>query len=211
MLETLAIAFTTLFATVAPIDGAALFAAMTASNTPEQRRSMATRGVLIALAILLIFAIFGQALLERLGIGLPALRTAGGILLLLMGIDMVFARPSGAITTTREEVREGIERADIAVFPLATPLLAGPGTMGAMILLSANARADLQNELAVIGALIAVLFIAWLALLGASQLQRLLGVTGLRVISRVFGVLLSALAVQFIFDGLRESGIFHII
>ncbi|MGV6826441.1 MAG: MarC family protein, partial [bacterium] len=189
------------------IDSAAIFAALTVDNDRRERRVFAIRGTAIAAAILLVFALVGEALLERLGISLAALRTAGGILLLLMGIDMVFARNSGAVSTTSAEQREAESRQDISVFPLATPLLAGPGTMGAVILLTANTQGEWELRMTVVATLFVVLLIALLALLSAAQLQRLLGVTGLRVISRVFGVLLSALAVQFIFDGIRGSGL----
>jgi len=207
MLETAAIAFTTFFATVAPVDTAFMFAALTAESTPRERRSMALRGVGIATVLLLLFALFGEGLLAYLGISLAALTTAGGILLLLMGIDLVFGRSSGALSTTRAEAREAEHRQDISVFPLATPLLAGPGTMGAVILLTANTRGNLAQEGIVILMLLAVMAISLLLLLVAGRLEKLLGVTGIRVINRVFGILLCSLAVQFIFDGIRDSGL----
>ncbi|WP_456371997.1 MarC family protein [Thiolapillus sp.] len=208
MLETAAIAFTTFFATVAPVDSAFMFAALTADNTPDERRHMALRGVAIASILLLLFAFFGKVLLARLGISLAALTTAGGILLLLMGIDLVFGRNSGAMSTTRAESREAVERNDISVFPLATPLLAGPGTMGAVILIMANAHGDLQKGAIIIAMLLLVMLISLVLLLVAGKLEKLLGVTGMRVINRVFGVLLCSLAVQFVFDGIRNSGLF---
>ena len=130
MLETAMVALATLFATVGPIDVAAVFAALTATATPQERYSIALRGALTATVILIFFALLGKFLLAGLGISLPALRTSGGILLLLIGIDMVFARPSGATSTTAEEANEARRRHDIAIFPLATPLIAGPGAMG---------------------------------------------------------------------------------
>ncbi|HJN25457.1 MAG TPA: MarC family protein [Rhodospirillales bacterium] len=207
MLETGLLAFTTLFATIGPIDVAALFAAMTPNATDRQRRSMALKGTLIAGSILVVFAFFGNALLTRLGIGLPAMRTAGGVLLLLIAIDMVFARHSGGSSTTDDETEEAEQKKDISVFPLATPLIAGPGTMGAVILLMAEASGNWQNEAAIIGAVVAIVFLTLLLLLVAGRIQKLLGVTGLNVITRVIGVLLAALAVQFIFDGIESSGL----
>lgn len=207
MLTTAAVAFATFFATIGPIDVAAMFAALTSESTPEHRRSMAIKGTAIAAGILLLFALAGETLLSHLGISLAALRTAGGILLLLIGIDMVFARSSGGVSTTEDESAEARLKSDISVFPLATPLIAGPGAMGAAILLVAGTEGDVARQLVVIGALLGVLLITFIALLGASQLQRFLGVTGLQVISRVFGVLLCALAVQFLFDGIAESGL----
>jgi multiple antibiotic resistance protein len=208
MIETAAVAFTTFFVTLGPIEVAAVFAALTQNRSTLHRRSMAIRGTLIATGILLTFAIFGDWLLGSLGISLAALRTAGGILLLLIGIDMVFARASGGTTTTEAETKEAEHKQDISVFPLATPLIAGPGAMGAVILLIANAQGDLFIQLIVITSLLAVLLINLLALLGATYIQKILGVAGQHVISRVFGVLLCALAVQFVFDGIGQSGLF---
>lgn len=207
MFEIAAVAFTTFFATIAPIDSAAVYAALTSENTASEKKSMAVRGVAIATVILLVFAVFGDALLSRLGISLAALRTAGGILLLLMGIEMVFARHSGATTTTRAEEAEAEQRQDISVFPLATPLLAGPGTMSAMILLIANTEGHFKEQLVVISMMLLIMLISLVLLLVAGRMQKFLGVTGLRVISRVFGILLSALAVQFVFDGVLASGL----
>ena len=201
-------AFFTLFATISPIDSAAIFAALTVKSTAVHRRTMAIKGVLIATAILVVFWLIGDQLLARMGITLPALRTAGGILLLLISIDMVFARPSGGTSTTAGETLEAEGKDDISVFPLATPLIAGPGTMGAIILLAAQAGDNWQNQMAVFAALIVVMILTLVFLLIAGKLQKYLGVTGLNVISRVVGVLLAALAVQFIFDGIASSGIF---
>ncbi len=207
MIETAVVAFTTLFATVGPLDVGPVFAAMTPVASPKERRRMALRGTAIATLILFTFALIGETLLDSLGISIAALRVAGGILLLLIAIDMVFARPSGSTSTTEEETREAAGRADVTVFPLATPLIAGPGAMGAVILLMADADGDLLRQGLVLLMLLAIMVITLLALLLAAQLQRYLGVTGLHVISRIFGVLLAALAVQFMFDGIAQSGL----
>ena len=200
------VAFATLFATVGVADIAFIFAALTKDNTPAERRLFATRGVLIALVILIFFAFLGNAILDVFGITIPALRTAGGVLLLLIAIDMVFARHSGGTGTTHEEEDEARRAQDISVFPLAMPLLAGPGAISAVILLSTGARTDLDFWL-VIAAVVLVLGLAWVTLLVAMPIQRLLGLTGLSVVSRVVGILLAALAVQFVFDGVRTSGL----
>lgn len=207
MLETAGVALATFFATIGPLDIAAIFAGLTAGSTAAHRRSMALRATLIAAVILVLFAIAGKTLLAGLGITLPALRTAGGILLLLIAVDMVFARHSGGTSTTDDEAREASARQDISVFPIATPLIAGPGSMGAAILLMANTDGDIAQQAMVIAALLGILCFTCAALLLASQLQRWLGVTGMHVITRVMGVLLSALAVQFIFDGIETSGL----
>ena len=207
LIETAVVAFTTFFATVGPIDVAAMFAALTVTASQQARRSMAVRGVLISGGILLAFAIAGKVLLNSLGISLAALKVAGGILLLLIAIDMVFARSSGGTSTTSEEASEAATRRDISVFPLATPLIAGPGSMGAAILLMASTEGDLGAQMAVLAALLAVLLVTLSLLLLANKVHRFFGVTGMLVVSRVFGVLLSALAVQFMFDGIAQSGL----
>jgi multiple antibiotic resistance protein len=205
--ETLLIALTTFFATIGPADLALVFAALTGKSTPAERRALARRGILIAGAILLFFAVFGNALLGLFGITLPALKTAGGALLFLISVDMVFARHSGGTGTTSEEEAEARTRQDIAVFPLAMPLIAGPGAISATILLVTGTNGDQLRYGAVLVALLAILLLTYLALLTAIPIQRLLGLTGLAVVSRVVGVLLAALSVQFIFDGIRGSGL----
>ena len=200
------VAFATLFATVGVADTAFIFAALTKDNTPRERFIFATRGVLIALAILLFFAVLGSAILDLFGITIPALRTAGGVLLLLIAIDMVFARHSGGTGTTDEEEDEAKRSQDISVFPLAMPLLAGPGAISAVILLTTGAQSSTDFWL-VLAALLVIMALVWVTLLIAIPIQRLFGLTGLSVVSRVVGILLAALAVQFIFDGVRASGV----
>lgn len=168
---------------------------------------MAMRGTAVAAGILIGFAVLGEFLLDSLGISLAALRAAGGILLLLIGIDMAFARSSGGTSTTEEEAAEAARKSDISVFPLATPLIAGPGAMGSVILLVAHVEGDLILQAVVVAMLLVMLAITLGCLLLASRIQQLLGVTGMHVITRVFGVLLSALAVQFVFDGIAQSGL----
>lgn len=207
MIETASVALATLFTTVGPLDVAAVFAALTVKATPSERYAYALRGTMIATVVLLLFALTGDFLLASLGISIAALRTSGGILLLLIAIDMVFARASGAVTTTSQETDEARVKADISVFPLATPLIAGPGAMGAIILLISNAEGDFSRQLVVLLSLLVVMVVTLLALLAAIQIHRFLGVTGTQVITRISGILLAALAVQFIFDGIVQSGL----
>ena len=207
MLEIAIVAFTTFFATIAPLDGLAIFAALTHRKRPAVRRAMAIKGTSIATGLLLVFCVLGGNVLTWLGITLPAMRTAGGVMLFLIAIDMVFARHSGGTSTTEDETEEAEGKDDISVFPLATPLLAGPGAMGAAVQLYAKANGDVMHEVAVVGALLAVMAITLGLLLSAGAVQRVLGVTGMNVITRVVGILLAALAVQFIFDGIRGSGL----
>ncbi len=207
MIETAGLALATFFATIGPLDAATMFAVLTANQKAQQKRSMAIRGSLIGAFILVAFALIGEILLTSLGISLAALRVAGGILLLLIGIEMVFARSSGGTSTTEKEKEEAISKSDISVFPLATPLIAGPGAMGAVILLMANQSGNLIGQAIILASLLAILLLTFILLLLAGKIQYLLGVTGMHVITRVMGVLLSALAVQFIFDGIKQSGL----
>lgn len=207
MLDTAILAFTTLFATIGPLDVAAMFAVLTAKDTPKLRMRTALRSTLVATVILLLFALLGEIMLRSLGISLAALRIGGGILLLLIGIEMAFAISSGATTTTEAETQEAATRQDIAVFPLATPLIAGPGAMGAIILLMAGTDGVFLLQIAVIATLLLMLLLTLASMLLATHIYRVLGVTGMHVISRVMGVLLSALAVQFILDGIQQSGL----
>lgn len=208
MFETAVRAFTTFFATIGPVDVAAFYAVLAARVPTRRRRAMAIKGTAVATSLLLVFIAFGRPLLDWLGISLPALRTAGGILLLLLAIDMVAAPPSHWSTATKAEADEAETREDIAVFPLATPLIAGPGALGAAVLLSAEASGSLAHQLIVVLMMLAVMAVTLALLLVASRVHRLLGVTGQNLISRVVGILLAALSVQFIFDGIRGSGIF---
>ena len=205
--ETGILALITFFATIAPFNVAATFAALTVKDNFRVKYRTAIKGTLLAAFILLLFALAGEKLLSNFGISLAALRTAGGILLLLIGIDMVFVRSSGGTSTTSDETEEAETRQDIAVFPLALPLIAGPGAMGATILLMSNAGSNLILKATVIGALLVILALTLVSLLLSTQIQRLLGITGMHVISRIFGILLTALAVQFIFDGIAQSGL----
>ncbi len=208
MLEIAIIAFTTFFAVIGPIDITVIFAAMTHDSTAQEKRAMAFRGCFIASIILVCFAFIGEIMLTTLGISLAALKVSGGVLLLLIAIDMVFARTSGGTSTTKEENKEAIGKKDISVFPLATPLIAGPGSMGATILLMANHQDDLSSRFVVVGAFLSVILLTLILLMLADKVHKILGVTGMHVISRVFGVLLSALAIQFMIDGLLQSGLF---
>lgn len=201
-------AFAMIFATIGPVDVAAIYAALTASAPPRQRRIMALKGTAIATLLLLSFVLAGEAILEWLGITLAAMRAAGGILLLLLAIDMVFARPEATSKATYAETSEAEAKDDISVFPLATPLIAGPAALGAAVLLGAEAHDSLVAEFVVISALLLIMAAQLCLLFVAGKLNTFLGVTGQHVISRTVGILLAALAVQFVFDGIRDSGLF---
>ena len=197
-------AFVTLFVVVDPVGVAVATGGLTHGMSAELRHAIAWRGVAIAAAILIVFAFGGEWLLRALGITLPALRVAGGVLLFLLAIDMVFARPSGIRNPTGPEQAEANQRNDIAVFPLAFPLLAGPGALTSVVLLMARAN-EPAGIAVVIGALMAVLALAMLALYFTNRVTGVLGVTGANVVGRISGVILAALAAQFVLDGLGQG------
>ncbi|MBC8037172.1 MAG: NAAT family transporter [Rhizobiales bacterium] len=212
MLETALTAFTTFFAVIGPIDTAVLLASMTPNMTPAERRAIAVKAVFIATVIILLFALFGGPVLRQLGVSLAALQTAGGIILFAIALDMTLAKhPEPAALTVKEseEAENKAEaHAEIAVFPFATPLLAGPGAMTSAIVLAAGTKGDLSLLGAVIAAILAVMAVTLVLFLLAQEIHQLIGVTARKVIVRVFGVLLAALAVQSIFNGLAEARIF---
>jgi multiple antibiotic resistance protein len=189
--------------TVDPIGTAPMFAALTAGHPAAERRRIAVRGVAIAAGILLGFALAGEVLLGALGIELAAFRIAGGVLLLLLSIDMLMVRHSGLRTTTASEEEESGQRADVSVFPLAIPLVAGPGAMTSVVLLMSEAGGELARSAVVLGELALVLLLTLACFLGAGRLMKVLGITGVNVVTRVAGLLLAALAVQFVIDGVR--------
>ncbi|MFT5260011.1 MAG: multiple antibiotic resistance protein [Saprospiraceae bacterium] len=203
--EQFVIALTSLFALIDPIGNAVIFASLTPKQTLKERRKIAFKAVIIASVLMLVFMGLGEFFLKHLGISLAALRTSGGILLLLLGINMVFQEESDQDT---DQALAKNANKDITVFPLATPLIAGPGGIGMIILLQANTNGVAQQEIAIVAALVGIMVLTLICLLLASSLQRLFGSTGLSVMNRIMGVLLAALAVQFIFDGLSQSGLF---
>jgi multiple antibiotic resistance protein len=207
MQDLLVTAAVALFVTIDPLGIGPVFAALTRGMDEAHRRLMAVKGVLIGAGIILFFALGGDFLLRALGIGLPAFRIAGGILLLLLAIDMIFARPSGLRSTTESEREEASHRQDISVFPLAIPLIAGPGTLTTILLLMGRTGYEPLAVAAVLGVLALVLGVTLAVLLTAARMTRLLGITGINVVSRVLGILLAALACQFVIDGILESGI----
>ena len=194
-------ALLTLFVVMDPVGLAPVFVALAGGRPAADQVRMARRAVRVAGGVLLAFALFGPALLEYLGISLDAFRVAGGLLLLKIAVDMVFAHRE---RETDEEKAEASLREDISVFPLAIPLLAGPGAMTSVMILTAESRSIPGGFFVVLGAVVVVLLLAYAALVLAARLARLLGRTGVNVVTRVLGVLLSALAVQYIADGVID-------
>ncbi len=207
MLAAALTSFTTFFATIGPVEAAVLFATLTPGVARAERQRIAIRATVIASVLLVAATLAGGPMLRQLGVSIPALQTAGGIILLVISLDMVFARPTSAFRLTPSEGAEAQRKEDVAVFPLATPLLAGPGAMSAGILLAANARGDALSLAVTVAALGAVMVLTLVLLLAAHDLARFVGVTAQRVLMRVFGILLAAIAVQALFDGLAGSGL----
>lgn len=202
MIETLVSAFVLLFIVVDPIGVAAIFAALVHGVPREEQRRIARNGVLLAVAILLTFMLGGGTLLAMLGISIPAFRVAGGVLLFILSLDMIFARQSGMRATTPREQREASRRQDISVFPLAFPLISGPGAMTTVLLMASSGHgAGMMTGLVIV--VLAVMALTLLALWFAPIIVRGLGETGINVVNRMLGLLLAALAVQFILDGVR--------
>jgi multiple antibiotic resistance protein len=184
-----------------PPGTAVVFATLTRSMAQAQRRTAAWTATLLAGIILLVFALVGKMWLAALGIGLPAFRVAGGILLFLLATNMVFGRSTTARGPTDEETPRPD---DITVFPLAFPLIAGPGAMTSVVLLMGRAANNAVQEVIVMAMLVAALAIVLLSLLQAGWVVRMLGISGSNVVGRVLGINLAALAVQFIVDGLHD-------
>jgi len=195
-------AFTTLFVIIDPIGTAPIFVALTVGLAPAARRRIALRGVAVGGLILTLFALTGDAVLRTVGISMPAFRVAGGILLFLTALDMLFET-----RTERRERRAEEETPDPSVFPLALPLIAGPGAITSIILLMGEHEGDLAGQAMVMGTMVAVLAMALVLLLLAGLVERLLRRTGVMVLTRVLGMLLAALAVQFVLDGLAQTGL----
>lgn len=197
-------AFVVLFIVIDPIGVAAIFATMTHNVSPAIQRKTAILGTSVAAGILITFFLIGDWLLQVLGIGIPAFRIAGGILLFLLAIDMVVARPSGLRTATDREQHEASHRADLSVFPLAFPLIAGPGAMTTVLLMASSSETAITST-GLLSILLLVMGIMLVALLFAPKLMQLLGETGANVISRMLGLILASLAVQYVLDGIKIS------
>jgi multiple antibiotic resistance protein len=205
MFETLFHAFITLFVIVDPVGVAAIFLSLTAGGDEAFRRRMALRGTVTATIVLLVFAFVGEYLFLSLGITLPAFTIAGGALLFLLAIDMVLVRRTGLRSTTVSEDREAGAKEDISVFPLAIPLIAGPGALTSILLLMTRAAGDPLLQAAILAVMLLVMALTLGFLRFASGMVRYLGVTGVNVVGRVLGIILAALAVQIVLNGLAES------
>lgn len=196
-------AFVTLFVIIDPLGLAPLFVAMTSGTSFKNRLRIAIRSCVVAAFLLTLFGLAGEALLEFVGISMAAFRISGGVLLFITALDMLFERR----TQRREDQAEGPLEDDPSVFPIAMPLIAGPGSLATMILLASEPGADWAYVAAIHGVMLAVLVIVFAFFMAAGLMERVIGDTGIKVITRLMGMLLAALSVQFILDGLREFGV----
>jgi multiple antibiotic resistance protein len=196
-------AFVTLIVVLDPLGMAPLFVGLTRGRSEAYKREAAIKGTALGGAILFCFALVGQGLLDALGIGFSAFRIAGGALLFLLSLDMVLARPSGMRKTTVREQEEAQEEEDISLFPLAIPLIAGPGSLTTVLFYTDNA--GFLTVAAVMAVLLVVLLLVLASLLLAPRIMRVFDETGGNVFARVLGVILAALAIQFVLAGIRES------
>jgi multiple antibiotic resistance protein len=194
-------AFVTMFVVIDPIGLAPLFVALTQGKSDHARRRIAVRATVTAVGVLLLFAAFGEALLSFVGISMPAFRVAGGILLFLTALDMLFERRQ----KRREDRHEEEDSHDPSVFPLAIPLIAGPGAIASVILLMGQ-RPGLEGTVMVLGVTGLVMVIVMALFMISGPMERALGKTGITVVTRLLGMLLAALSVQFVLDGLAAFG-----
>ena len=205
-------AIVTLFVVIDPPGCVPIFSSLTAGTTPKHRRDMAVRSSLIAAGVLIAFALGGEAFLSALGITLPAFKIAGGLMVFVIAIDMVFEKRTQRRETRAEGVKSAadaagkpLEEEDISVFPMAIPMLAGPGSIASVMLLSARTDGDVTKEAVVLGALVTVLLLTLLCLLAAGPMMKLMGAKFEGALTRLLGVVLAALAAQFVIDGIKQS------
>jgi multiple antibiotic resistance protein len=197
------IAFPAVFTIVNPLGAVGPFLGMTMRDSEQKRHSTALRACITAAGVLCVCGAIGSFIFQFFGITLPALKIAGGCLLFVVGMDMVNARASGA-KQTEEEREEGSLKEDIAIFPLGIPLLSGPGSMVSIFILAERAKTPGDHAVIYVSILLTML-ISWLTLRQASRLARLFGATGINVMSRIMGLILAAIAVQFILNGIADA------
>ena len=200
MWSTFLIAMPAVLFIVDPIGVVPLFVAMTANDSPEKCRATARRASLTAMAMLVFFALFGTVIFRVFGVTLAAFRVAGGLLLMLTALDMLRAQHP-ATKTSAAEAKEGAEQDDIAIVPLAIPLLAGPGAIATVMVLMAEYGGEWVGAGIVISCIAITFFITYLLLRSANLVKRVLKQTGIAILERVFGLILAAIAVQFVFEG----------
>ena len=201
MIELFISSLITFFVVIDPPGCAPIYAGLSASASAAQKRAMAIRAVGVSAAILFVFALFGEALLKGLGISLASFRIAGGIMLFLIALEMVFEKRTERREDRAAKVASDPEAEDVSIFPMAMPMIAGPGSIASVMLLMSR-NSGIERSLVVLGAMVTILLLTLVALLAAGPIMRILGAKIEAVITRLLGVLLAALAVQFVLDGL---------
>ncbi|WP_136161969.1 MarC family protein [Sphingomonas flavalba] len=204
MIELFVSALVTFFVVIDPPGCAPIYAGLTADAPRTHARAMAIRAVAVAAAILLVFALFGQDILRALGISLDSFRIAGGIMLFLIALEMVFEKRTQRREDRAQKIIDTPEVEDVSIFPMAMPMIAGPGSIASVMLLMSKGH-GIERTLVILAALAVILALTLAALLAAGPLMRLLGARIEAVITRLLGVLLAALAAQFVIDGLTGS------
>jgi len=205
MLDIVLNAFVTLFVIIDPIGLTPLFIGLSAGATVAYRRRMALRGVCFGAGILLFFALFGPEFLGLLGIEMSSFRIAGGVMLFLTGLEMVFGKRSTRRNEKAEEYKDDEDLEDISVFPIAIPFLAGPGSITSVMLLMEAQAGNIMGQVTVLSVMIGVLLISLCLFMLSHRLEKILGQTVSSIFSRILGVLLAALASQYIIEGLRVA------
>ncbi|WP_374269312.1 MarC family protein [Corallococcus sp. RDP092CA] len=203
VVSTFLVSLSAIFFVVDPIGVVPLFLAMTAGDSKQQIRSTALRACLVACGLMLFFAVFGRVIFHVFAVSLGAFRVAGGILLLITSLDMLRARPSSTRTSPTEE-EEGVVKEDVAIVPLAIPLLAGPGAIATAMVLMARSGTSLASALPVVAAVVLTFTSTYFILNASSLVQRVLRQSGVAILERVSGLILAAIAVQFIADGAKD-------
>lgn len=197
--------FAVLFVIIDPPGCAPIFATLTQGTSRRHQTSMAFKSVAVASVILILFAYTGEFVFSKLGISLDALRIAGGIMLFIIGLNMVFEKRTEKRENRAENALESVEDPeDISVFPMGIPMIAGPGTMASLLLLMSKSENSMQ-ELSIIAALVAVLLVTLISFLVAGILMKFMGKTFTNVLTRVLGILLATLAIQFALDGIKGA------
>jgi len=201
MIELYISSLITFFVVIDPPGCAPIYAGLSASASAAQKRAMAFRAVGVSAAILFVFALFGEALLKGLGISLASFRIAGGIMLFLIALEMVFEKRTERREDRAAKVASDPEADDVSIFPMAMPMIAGPGSIASVMLLMSR-NSGIERSVVVLAAMVTILLLTLVALLAAGPIMRILGAKIEAVITRLLGVLLAALAVQFVLDGL---------
>jgi len=205
MIELFLNAFFTLFVLADPIGGLPVVMSLTASKRPEEHKRICIKAVIVSFFTLLVFAFLGTTFLQRLGISMSAFHTAGGILLFIVAFQMLFGSVGGSQGSFHESTDEALSHRDIAVFPIAIPLLAGPGSMTAIILLMSrpDSLSSFTEKTTILLAMAAVSISTYLILMTAEPLRKRLGLTGMDVVVRIMGIILAAMSIQYIADGIK--------